>query len=80
MGMDDDEPPTERQSPGQRRQYTFRLELDRRTRPVWLRGNDEVVIGGRRAAPRPYLVEQEFMVVTVENEHDRAVVDRIAAP
>src|ERR1700720_3177986 len=80
MGMDDDQPATRRQSPRQRRQYPLCLELDWSAGPVWLRGNDEVVIGDCRAAPRPHLVEQKFVVVAVNNEHDRPVIDRVAAP
>ena len=80
MGMDDDQPATWRQSPSQRRQYPLCLELDRSAGPVWLRGNNEIVIGDCRAAPRPHLVEQKFVVVAVKNEHDRPVVDRVATP
>src|SRR5215831_7704133 len=79
MRMDGDQPAARRQSPRQRRQYAFGFELDRGAGAVWLRSDDQIIIGNRRAASRSHLVEQKFVVVAVENEHDRAIVDRIAA-
>src|SRR5215469_7218596 len=79
MRMNDDQPAARRQRSGQWRQYALGFELDRGAGTVWLRGNDEIIIGERRAASRPHLVEQKFVVVTVEHEDDRPVINRIAA-
>ena len=59
--------------------HPARLELDRRAGAIGLRGDHQIVIGAGEAAARPHLVEQEFVVLAIDHQHDRLLVDRIAA-
>src|SRR5690348_14821515 len=77
--VDADEAPARREAARQRRHDLGRLELDRRAGAIGLRGNDQIVIGAGRAAPRPHLVEEEFVILAVKHEHDRLFVDWISA-
>src|SRR5215831_9589788 len=61
------------------RQYPLGFELDRGTGAVRLGGDDEVVIGLRRAASRPHWVEQEFVIVAINDQNNRPFINRIAA-
>src|SRR5262249_55911991 len=38
-----------------------------------------ISFGSGQAAPRPYLVKQEFVVLAIDDEHDRLFVDEIVA-
>ena len=74
-----DQPPARRQRARQRRDHAARLELQRRTRAIGLRGDDQVVFGVGEAAARAHLIEQELVVLAIDHQHDRLFVDRIAA-
>ncbi len=77
--MDADQPPARPERARQRRQHLLRLELDRGAGAIGLRGDDQIVIGARDAALRPHRVEQELVVLAVEHQHHRLLVDRVAA-
>ena len=62
----------------ERRDHLLRLELERRAQAVGLRGDHHVVIGLALAAPRNHFVEHEAIVVAVDDERDRVLVDRVA--
>ena len=76
--MDGDEPPAGAERAGERRDNALGLEVERRAGAVGLRGDDEVVIGARAAGARNDRIEQEAMVVAIEHEHHRPLVDRVA--
>jgi hypothetical protein len=79
MRLHAEQPAAGPERPGERRDHPARLELQRRTGAIGLRGDDEIVVGARGAASRDHLVEQEAMVGAIENQHDRTFVDRVAA-
>src|SRR5262245_22817527 len=76
--MDRDQPSARSQRTGQRRDYALRLEFERSARAIWLRRDDEVVIGDRAARLRNDRIEQEFVILAIDHEDHRALVDWIA--
>src|SRR5262245_55419907 len=61
----------------ERRDHALGLEFQRGPRAIWLRGDDEVVIGDGSAWFRDQRIKQEFVVLAIDDEHHRALIDRI---
>src|SRR6185503_18292352 len=78
VGMDAEQAPALAERAHERRHHLLRLEFERRTRPVRLRGDHHVVVGEPGAALRDHLVEEEPVVVAVEHLYRRMLVDRVA--
>ena len=62
----------------ERRDHLLGLELKRRAQAIGLRGDHHVVIGLALSALRDHLIQHEAIVVAVDDERYRVVVDRIA--
>src|SRR5437773_9132000 len=78
VGMNAEQPAALAQRAHQRRYYFLRLEFEPRARAVRLRRDHHVVVGSTLAALRDHLVEKEAVVVAVDHQRDRMVVDRVA--
>ena len=76
--MDRDQPAARTERPGERRNHPFGLECQRGPRPIWLRGHDQVVTGDRAAGARNGRVEQEAVIGAIDDQHDGALIHRIA--
>ena len=76
--MNGDEPAAGAERARQRRDHALGLELQRGAGAIGLRGDHQVVIGGGAAGPGNDRVEQEAVVFAIDDEHDRALIDRIA--
>ena len=76
--MDRDQPAARAERVGERRDHALGLEVERGARAIGLRRDDEVVVGDRAARPRDDRVEQELVVVAIDHQHHRPLVDRIA--
>jgi hypothetical protein len=61
-----------------RRDHALGLELERGARAIGLRGDDEIVIGERAAGLWDDRVEQEAVILAIDDEHHRPLVDRVA--
>src|ERR1700757_3166384 len=79
MRMNRDEPPTGREAARQWDDDPLSLEVEWGARAIGLRGDDQVVIGVGDTTARSHLVEQESVVLAIDDQHDRLLVDRIAA-
>src|SRR2546422_1748082 len=78
VGMNAEQPAALAQRAHQRCYYFLRLEFERRAGAVRLRRDHHVVVGSTLPALRNHLVQEEAVVVTVDHQRDRMVVDRIA--
>ena len=76
--MDRDQASARPQRAGERRDDRLRLELGAGARAIGLRGDDEIEIGIRRPRLRDDRIEQELVVLAVDHEHHRPLVDRVA--
>ena len=76
--MDGDQPAAGAERARQRRDHALGLEFERGARAIGLRGDDEIVIGERAAGFRNDRIEQEAVVLAIDDEHDRPLIDRIA--
>ena len=54
------------------------FEVERGARAIGLRGDDEIVVGHGAARPRYDRIEQEFVVLAIEHQHDGTFVDGIS--
>src|SRR4029079_15694574 len=79
VGVDRDHAATRTERACKRRQHAFGLEVERRTRAVRLRSDNEIVICNGPARLRYDLIEQEAVIVSVYYQNDGALVDRVAA-
>ena len=73
-----DQPAARTERLGEGRDHAFGFELDRRPRPIGLRGDDEVEIGFGPPGPRNDLVEQKAVVLPIEHQRHRSLVERHA--
>src|SRR5215471_19555414 len=73
-----DQPAAGTERARERRDHALRLELERSARPIGLRGDDQIVVGERAAWLRNDRIEQEAMILAIDDEYHRALIDRIA--
>ena len=78
VGMNAEQPPARPERPHERRYHARGLELDGHACAIGLRGDHKVVVRAHLALARDDVVEQELEVVAVDDEHDGALVDRVA--
>ena len=78
MRMDAEQPPTFAEGTHQRRHHLLRLEFQRRASAVGLRGDDHVVLGLALAALRDHVLKQESVIIAVQHQRRRMLVDRVA--
>ena len=76
--MDADQPAAGAERLGQRPDHALGLEVERGAGAIRLRGDDQIVIGDGAAGLRNDRVEQEAVVLAIDHQHDRPLVDRIA--
>ena len=76
--MDGDKAAAGAERARQRSDHPLGFEFERGARAIGLRGDDEIVIGDRAAGSWDQRVEQETVVLAIDDEHHRALVDRVA--
>src|SRR5881394_1961547 len=78
VGVDSDQTATGPQGPRQRRNDALGAEIHRGFSPVWLGCYDKVEIGLGPARPRDDRIEQEPVVLPIQHQRYRPLVDRHA--
>lgn len=80
VGVDADQPPAGAERPGQRRHHLLGLEGGGGAGPVGLRGHHQVEVGAGGAGAGDHRIQQEAVVLAVEHQDRRPLVDRVALP